>query len=235
MHCFDTSGKAFGKFRYFFYGARVNAMCLQFFPRPAGRNDGESILLQYACESHDAGLIGYGEEGETGHRSHSMPQVPRVGSPWYTASTSFGVMQESRGITLIEILLAVGILAILVSIILIAINPGVHVSIMRDVQRREDVESMLGAVLQYAVDHDGELPPGIPLGEKKEVCQFREEQCEGISLDILVNENYLKKIPVDPSWEGESGTHYFMMRATDGEITVFAPGAEGAERIEVTR
>lgn len=144
-------------------------------------------------------------------------------------------MEDSRSITLIEILLAIGILAILVSIVLIAINPGAHVSIVRDAQRREDTESMLGAVLQYAVDHDGELPPEIPLGEKKEVCQFREERCEGIPLDILVSENYLKEIPVDPSWEEKSGTHYFMMRATDGEITVFAPGAEGAERIEVTR
>lgn len=158
-----------------------------------------------------------------------------MGRAGYTVGVPYDIMENGKGITLIELLLAVGIIAILVSIVLIAINPGAHVSIVRDAQRREDVESMLGAVLQYAVDHDGELPPGIPLGEKEEICQFREEQCEGIPLDILLSENYLKEIPVDPLWEGENGTHYFMLRTADGEITVFAPGAEGAERIEVTR
>lgn len=144
-------------------------------------------------------------------------------------------MQESRGITLIEILLAVGILAILISIVFIVINPGTHLSVVRDAERREEVELIISSILQYAVDHEGKLPPGMHVDQAKEICLMHEEGCDGVSLDLLVGGHYLKEIPVDPSWEGESGTHYFIMQSANGEITVSATGAEGAERIEVTR
>jgi prepilin-type N-terminal cleavage/methylation domain-containing protein len=145
-------------------------------------------------------------------------------------------MENSKGITLIELLLAIGIIAILVSIVLIAINPGTHLSVVRDAQRREEVELIVSAILQYAVDHEGKLPPGIPVGQEKAICRMHEEGCDGVSLALLVEAGYLKDIPVDPLWkEGESGTHYFVMQSANGEIIVSAPDAEGAEEIEVTR
>ncbi|OGJ56537.1 hypothetical protein A2635_02900 [Candidatus Peribacteria bacterium RIFCSPHIGHO2_01_FULL_51_9] len=144
-------------------------------------------------------------------------------------------MENNKGVTLIELLLAIGITAILISIVLIVLNPGTHLSVVRDAERREEVELIISAILQYAVDHEGKLPPGIPIDRAKEICLMHEEGCDGVSLDLLVGGPYLKEIPIDPLWEEESGTHYFIMQSMNGEITVSAPDAEGAEEIQVTR
>lgn len=165
-----------------------------------------------------------------------MPNIGDLGRAGYTTRVSFYRMEDSKGITLIELLLAIGIIAISLSIVLIAINPGTHLSVIRDAQRREEVELIISAVLQYAVDHEGKLPPGIPTDQAKEICMMHEEGCDGVSLDSLVGEQYLKEIPIDPSWKaGEPGTNYFIMQAANGDITVSAPGAEGAEEIQVMR
>ena len=145
-------------------------------------------------------------------------------------------MEEGKGVTLIELLLAIGIVAILVSIVFIAINPGEHLSTVRDAQRREEVELIVMALLQYAVDHDGKIPSDILTTDAKQICKMQEEHCDGVHLDFLVGGPYLKEIPVDPlRGKNDMGTNYFIMRASNGDITVSAPGVEGAQEIAVTR
>jgi len=66
-----------------------------------------------------------------------------------------------RGFTLIELLLVVGIIAILASIVIVAINPTKQLGDTRNAQRKADVNTILSAVYQYSIDNNGNLPAGI--------------------------------------------------------------------------
>ncbi len=75
-----------------------------------------------------------------------------------------------KGFTLIEILLVVAAIAILSGIVVLAINPGKQLADTRDAQRHSDVKTILEAVYQYSIDHDGTLPSTLPT-ESTEICK----------------------------------------------------------------
>lgn len=147
--------------------------------------------------------------------------------------------QARRGFTLIELLLVIGIIAILASIVIVAINPTKQLGDARDAQRRSDVNTILNAVYQYAIDNNGNLPSDIPEGtdpetDSDQICATG-QACGGVSLDVLTG-SYLVSIPLDPSVaSSSSGTNYYIMQDANGRITVSAPGAEQADSISVTR
>src|SRR6266849_3374438 len=69
-----------------------------------------------------------------------------------------------KGFTLIELLVVIGILAVLLSIVLIAINPAKQFSQANNTKRRSDVNAILNAIDQYAADNKGTLPAGVGAG-----------------------------------------------------------------------
>ncbi len=76
--------------------------------------------------------------------------------------------KDKKGFTLIELLVVIGILAILLAIVLVAINPGRQFSQANDTKRSSDVNAILNAIHQYAADNQGNLPatfstdPAVP-------------------------------------------------------------------------
>ncbi len=60
-----------------------------------------------------------------------------------------------------EILVVIGILAILSTIVIIAINPLRQFAQARNAQRQMDIKQITEAISQYSVDHRGSIPPGI--------------------------------------------------------------------------
>lgn len=157
--------------------------------------------------------------------------------------------QTRRGFTLIELLLVIGIIAILASIVIVAINPTKQLGDARDAQRRSDVNTILNAVYQYAIDNNGNLPDGIPTAPSiaKEVCAAAADATDagdctvagtgnGVLLDVLTG-SYLVRIPLDPQEVSTgTGTNYFIVQDANGRITVTAPGTEQADTdISVTR
>jgi prepilin-type N-terminal cleavage/methylation domain-containing protein len=67
-------------------------------------------------------------------------------------------INKQAGFTLLEILLVVGIIAILAGIVILAINPTKQLGDTRNAQRRSDVLTILNAVYQFSIDHNGRLP-----------------------------------------------------------------------------
>lgn len=140
-----------------------------------------------------------------------------------------------KGFTLIELLLVIGIIAILVSIVIVAINPTKQMGDARDAQRRTDVNTILNAVYQYSIDTNI-LPSGIPTGTTTEICRTGIVNCGSlINLSVLVP-TYLVSVPNDPQAPATgSGTRYFIVQGGERRVTVSAPNAEQSASISVTR
>ena len=143
---------------------------------------------------------------------------------------------NTKGFTLLEILLVVAAISILAGIVILAINPSKQLADVRNAQRRVDVNTILNAVLQYKVDHNGGLPEpvtGYAISTiEYYICPtFYSEQgnCEGKVdlLDLTDNQKYLVTIPFDPSVPDVSNTGYkIKLNGATLRITVSAPLAE---------
>ncbi len=144
--------------------------------------------------------------------------------------------KNKKGFTLIEILLVVATIAILAGIVILAINPSKQLGEARNAQRRADINTILNAVYQYSLDHNGSLPSSITT-TATEICKTG-GTCTGlISLsDLTTSETYLTAIPSDPSGGcNTNGVCYRIMKTSNGRVTVSAPGAEQGATISATR
>ena len=157
--------------------------------------------------------------------------------------SSFLKSRYRYGFTLIELLLVIGIIAILASIVIVAINPTKQLGEARNAQRRSDVNAVLQAVYQYAIDHNGQLPGNIPSsGTGTQICASAVEPTtctdtnNGVNLRALSG-TYITDIPRDPQETDADWTGYFIVQDSNGRVTVAAPGAEGTPTpvISVTR
>lgn len=148
-------------------------------------------------------------------------------------------LKNRSGFTLIELLLVIGIIAILASIVIVAINPTKQLADARNAQRRSDVNTVLNAVYQYAIDNNGTLPgclPSATVGTPYNICTISActDVTNGCNLSSLTG-TYLVSIPVDPSGASGNDTRYDISKDSNSRITVSAPSAEQGETITVTR
>lgn len=145
-------------------------------------------------------------------------------------------MTNKKGFTLLEILLVVAAIAILAGIVIVAINPGKQLGDTRNAQRQSNVNTILNAVYQYAVDNNGSLPTGITTTQT-EICKTG-GTCAGlVDLGVLTaDEKYLTAMPNDPNGVcNANGVCYEIKKSANGRITVVAPDAEQGVTISVTR
>ena len=148
---------------------------------------------------------------------------------------------KRAGFTLIEVLIAIGLVAILAGIVIIAVNPARQFALGRDTQRRSDVNAILNAIYQYATDNNGTLPASITalaVDTPTEICKSPVATCTGL-VDLhptLVGagQTYLISMPVDPSSTDANSTEYTVSRNTNNRITVAAPMDE-TSTISITR
>ncbi|MBP9864405.1 type II secretion system protein [Patescibacteria group bacterium] len=140
-----------------------------------------------------------------------------------------------RGFTLIEILLVVAAIAILASIVILAINPGKQLGETRNAQRRADVNTIMNAVYQYTIDNSGTLPASITTTPTW-ICKTG-GTCTGlIDLSVLTaSEKYLTSVPFDPTAATANATAYSISKSANGRITVVATSSEQGATISVTR
>lgn len=163
--------------------------------------------------------------------------------------------RKAKGFTLIEILVVIGIIAILAGIVLIAINPARQFKQARDTQRTSNVNEILNAIGQNLADNKGiftcaagTLPTSTASVMKKS---------GGYDIRPCIVPNYMSELPYDPGTSagttgfntckdttpgdcaasGDYDTEYTLQQnASTSRITVSAPKTEtSTSTIQVER
>ncbi len=151
---------------------------------------------------------------------------------------------KNQGFTLVELLLVIAIIAILAGIAVMALNPTKQFGDARNIDRRSDLNSILNAVYQYAIDNNGSLPPTIINGTAcgvaaQEICKTG-GSCSGLTdvgyYLVSTTAKYLESMPIDPTTTSTNGTAYQIYKnATTNRVTLCAPRAENSSTISVVR
>lgn len=111
--------------------------------------------------------------------------------------------------TLLELLLVLGVVGILASIVIVAINPSQQLESAQNAKRKSMVREQENAMMQYLIGEGRQPAVGIPTGEQqaKPICQSSVHHASCINLDDLVPE-YVAALPVDSSMTGVVVTGY---------------------------
>jgi len=160
-----------------------------------------------------------------------------------TAQKKGLALTVSKGFTLIELLVVIGILAVLLAIVLIAINPARQFAQANNTKRSSDVSAILNAIGQYSADNRGNLTAlSLTTGPATGASEL---SSAGTNICTFLIPRYLAELPVDPltntgtaigTCSGEYSTNYRIVQSTtDNRITVQAPAAELGATISITR
>ena len=162
------------------------------------------------------------------------------------------ILSETEGFTLIEILVVIGIIAILAGIVLIAINPARQFKQANDTQRTSNVNTILNAIGHYIADNKGAVPAGISTTTVGEISSTGANHVDLCATLVPV---YMSSFPVDPGVDSDDAgslktgeaippascssaykTGYDVAGDINGRITVSAHNVEMASTtIAVTR
>jgi len=152
-------------------------------------------------------------------------------------------LKRTKGFTLIEVLVVIGIIAILAAVVLVAVNPSRQFKLARDSQRVSNVNALLNAIHQNMTEHKGAFVcdgvtkdiPATPI-----VVSSAPTTPSGDFAPCLVPD-YLSALPYDPSDtdayytdDSNYNTRYVVYRDANGRITASSTG-ELTPSISVTR
>ncbi|MDD4988821.1 MAG: prepilin-type N-terminal cleavage/methylation domain-containing protein [Candidatus Pacebacteria bacterium] len=157
---------------------------------------------------------------------------------------------NTSGFTLVEILVVIGIIAILAGIVLIAINPSRQFAQARNLQRQSNVNEILNAVGQRIADNKGVFrlagdtvcSQNISTSTPMTIASSTSAE-DAFDINACLVPTYLPSLPIDPdsnrayfntASDYESG-YVIQKDATTTRITISAPYAELGEKITVTR
>lgn len=143
-----------------------------------------------------------------------------------------GRSAATAGFTLIEVLIVLGIIAILAGIVIVAINPARQFAQANNTTRTANVTTILNAIGQNIADKKGLFTCGavtLPAS-----ATHIGTDAGLIDLTCLTP-TYLTALPMDPKGGTAADTGYTVLVDANGRITVAAPGAELSEAISLTR
>lgn len=138
-------------------------------------------------------------------------------------------MNKNKGFTLIELLVVIGIISILSSAVIVAVNPARQFKLARDTKRLTDVNAILNSIGQNMSENQGvfkcaALPNGI-----ETLTRTIKSGTPGSDIYDCVVPNFLANIPLDPNKPGvhftdstDYDTGYIIVADTNGRITVAA-------------
>ena len=135
---------------------------------------------------------------------------------------------QNRGFTLIEILVVIGLIAILAAIVLIAVNPARQFAQARNSQREANVNTILNAVGQHLADNKGvglNATNCTGIGNIPDATARHIGTGGGAMVDLacLVPTYIASAIPFDPTDGSIADTQYTIVGSSTGRYTICAP------------
>lgn len=150
------------------------------------------------------------------------------------------IINKRRGFTLIELLIVMGIIGLLATIVLVAVNPARQFAQARDTQRIANVNAILNAVSERIADHRGIFEDGCGAGTIPDTSEFISNSDFDV-YNCLVPQ-YISSLPLDPvhgtfASSSSYNTGYQIVKDTNtGRIKISAPFTEiSSTSISVTR
>jgi len=148
---------------------------------------------------------------------------------------------QQRGFTLIEVLVVIGIIAVLAGVVLVAINPARQFKVARDSERESHVAAILNAVGENMSDNKGLFKCNgteVVLPSTTSPMKFN-----GFNIAPCIVPVYMASMPFDPNAAGahyssttDYDSGYAIIRDTNDRITISASSTElESPIISVTR
>lgn len=157
------------------------------------------------------------------------------------------VLSSPKGFTLLELSVVVGIIAVLVGTVIVAVNPSRYFAQARNVARRADLERIQGAINQYSIEKNGALPTGVSstlqiIGTAPSGCNVTcgtastSQACANIGTTLTPL--YIQSMPVDPITGSTAKTYYAVQKlvyssSTPTGLLIRACSTELGDKVEI--
>lgn len=141
-----------------------------------------------------------------------------------------------KGFTLIELLIVIAVMAILTTVVFVALNPLARFQDARNNRRWTDVNAILSGLKLDQVDNGGgyiDVVSDLSVGAYYQIgtgsgcnvtCSNPAISLESTCVDItgIVTEGYLPSVPFDPFETSASleHTYYYLLKNSNGSIEV---------------
>ncbi len=165
------------------------------------------------------------------------------------------MLQNRKGFTLIELLVVIGIVGILLSITIVAINPARQFRLANDVSRAAAINTISSAVSQMIIDNKGSVPTTMSLLQGQNyISMYASNTTASNALKSLCQiatgiysvpaqasaQTYIPKLPIDPAagYVFTSCTDFdlgYSIKISNGRVYVTSRSEEPAGTIEAAR
>lgn len=140
------------------------------------------------------------------------------------ATSSLTQVRRTKGFTLMELLVVIGVIAILASIVVVAINPSRQFAQSRNTERESHVSTILNAIGQNIADNKGTFTcPGIGTALSVASTTIGTGSGKADIASCLVPTYIPSTIPFDPDGGTPGDTKYVVSVDGLGRYTVCAP------------
>ena len=147
---------------------------------------------------------------------------------------------DQRGFTLLELLIVMALIAILVGIVLAALNPARQFANARNSSRRGHLNAIMNAITANMSEHAGNFT--CAAGTLPSSATTMANGVGNYDIGPCLVPNFLSQMPFDPSATGahwtstaDYNTKYTILQDALNRITVAAPSAENSATISFTR